>query len=236
MDRPRALLLLAVLIVTIVAIGLSSHAAIAQETKEVPAFTPIPEDSSSDRVDWGQFMPQNAAPSKPHGDFFESCMLTSDNTLPGTDQRDMCACMAAYKESIDKKPHDMYWTNTIKRRLVTPYETFVTQVFAPCMYLEAFTLSARQCYRESHYANLFANQRAFDNYCTCYADAGEKYVHDYAQPMLAAKMANPTYDEVLHPPDPAQSVMNDIDFRTYMDGKRRQCIGLYQVRMDEPQN
>jgi hypothetical protein len=218
----------------LIALGFGAATAYAQEdSKSVPNFMVRPDIGNLQTPDWSLPDTAQGAGAGKKATFYERCMLNAHDNLPPIDQRALCACMDAHKESISRDPKDEYWTNTIRTRHVTPYETFVTRIFAPCMYLEAFTLGARECYRQKNFTVLFPTPQAFDDYCTCYARATEVYVRKYAEPLITAKMAGLTPNERKDEPDPAGLLMNDIDYSIYIDRERRRCTAIYGYHTNE---
>jgi hypothetical protein len=101
------------------------------------------------------------------------------------------------------------------------------------MYLEAFALGARECYRNSKFFNQFPDGRAINDYCTCYANAAETYVRKYAQPLLAARLADPVTNKMDQERNPADIVMHNTDYTMYMYRERQRCTAIYGYRFNE---
>lgn len=200
----------------------------AQGIKTLPVFQSAPVGITVGGADWSQFSlkPQASAP-KP--DFYLRCMSGPDPVLSDSDQRAMCACMAAHQAQVDASEEDRAWYSMLARRVATPYETFVTKVYAPCMFVEARPVALDDCHARTNDRIVFANQGRFEQYCTCYAQAAERYTRAYAQPLMAAKLAENEQNGLQALSDPSRLVTGDGDYQIYMAARRQDCMRQFQI-------
>jgi hypothetical protein len=199
--------------------------------KAVPDFTPKPDAATLTAPDWAMSNKTPAKTNDPH--FYQRCLQGSNPVLPPKDRRDMCACMDAKQIELSRTAQPDNWLSAIDKRHASAYEIFVTQVFAPCFYLEGFALGARECYRNWQFKDYFPNQRAFNDYCTCYANAAQNYMQEYAPAFLAAQFANPVTHARSTVIDPVELVMQSTDYTMYMYNQRQRCTRIYGYQVNE---
>lgn len=176
-------------------------------------------------IDWSGFMeraPQTAEPEKPKMSFFDQCMVNINPALSADDRALQCGCMTERDAALSATPGPKYWRGRLKAHEVSPYDRFVADIAGPCLWYEADDVARAQCLSEPTYVNMFRYRRDFIGYCNCYATEAQTYIRENAQLLLSARLAEGYKIE-----DALSFIQDDMDYRIYMEIRRKACLSAY---------
>lgn len=187
-----------------------------------------------DKPDWSQTITDMQGDTQSDHPFYERCLIGANASLPPEDQKALCACMAAQDfQDRSVRRDDEYWVAKLNTRLITPFEHFLTNVYAPCAYIELRIRAYDECQRQTGMKILFPDQASFEKYCVCYGRSAENYVKSYAQPLISAWLFSNLDTRQRENKSPSRIIMDDVYYNIAIDQKRQQCMERYSRQPNE---